>query len=322
MKLGVFTVLLAGMPFEEALDKLAALGVEAVEVGTGNNPGNEHCDPEGLLADPSALRAFRDAVARRGMTISALSQHGNPVHPNREVAEAAHRTWLQTVELANRLEVRNVIGFSGCPGDSPTSQRPNWVTCPWPEEYLETLEWQWEEQVIPYWREQAELADRMGVRIAIEPHPGFVVYGTESMLRLRDAVGPTIGCNFDPSHLFWQGIDPLESIKQLGAADAIFHVHAKDTYLDGPNISRNGVLDTKHYSRILERSWTFRTIGYGQGEKAWRDIISTLRAAGYDDVMSIEHEDALLSIDEGLAKAIELLQRLMFKEDRTGMWWA
>jgi sugar phosphate isomerase/epimerase len=322
VKLGVFTVPLGGMPFEDALDKLAGMGVEAVEIGTGNYPGNAHCDAEALLADRSRARAFRDAVTSRGLVISALSQHGNPLHPDAAVADAAHRTWLRTAELASELEVENVIAFSGCPGDSPGSRWPNWVTCPWPDDYVEILNWQWDERVIPYWREQAELAERHGVRIAIEPHPGFVVYNTETMLRLREAAGERVGCNFDPSHLYWQGMDPIESIKELGRACALFHVHAKDTYLDRANIARNGVLDTKHYGRILERSWTFRTIGYGQGEKAWRDILSALRAVGYDDVMSIEHEDALASIDEGLTRAVELLQRLMFKDETTGMWWA
>jgi sugar phosphate isomerase/epimerase len=215
-----------------------------------------------------------------------------------------------------------VCAFAGCPGDGPDARRPNWVTCPWPEDFLEVLDWQWTERVIPYWRAEAEQAARHGVRVAIEPHPNFVVYNTETMLRLREAAGDNVGANFDPSHLFWQGMDPVESIRELGRAGALFHVHAKDTYLDRGNIARNGVLDTKHYGRIPERSWTFRTIGYGQGERAWRDILSALRTAGYDYVMSIEHEDALLSSDEGLAKAVDLLRPLMPREQPSGMWWA
>jgi sugar phosphate isomerase/epimerase len=322
MKLGVLTVPYSGIPFEEALDRLAALGVEAVEVGTGNFPGDAHCKPAELLADDGRLRAFREAVEGRGMIISALSQHGNPLHPDEEVARRSHDVWRRTLELAERLEVPVVCAFSGCPGDGPAATRPNWVTCPWPEDFLEALEWQWSERVVPYWLAEAEEAERRGVRVAIEMHPNFVVYNTETMLRLREAAGAAIGVNFDPSHLYWQGIDPVESIRELAAAGALFHVHAKDVYLDRGNVARNGVLDTKHYSRIPERSWTFRTIGFGQGERAWRDIVTALRTAGYDYVMSIEHEDALFSVEEGLAKAVELLSPLIPREQASGMWWA
>ncbi len=115
---------------------------------------------------------------------------------------------------------------------------------------------------------------------------------------------------------------PVEAIKLLGREKAIFHVHAKDTYLDKANIRKNGVLDTKHYSQILDRSWVFRTVGYGQSEKCWRDIVSALRAVGYDYVLSIEHEDMLASIDEGLSQAVTLLKNVLFKEELPEMWWA
>src|SRR5712691_1062160 len=156
---------------------------------------------------------------------------------------------------------------------------------------LEILDWQWSERVIPYWTEEAKRARKHGVHIGFEMHPGFVVYNPETLLRLRSACGPHIGANFDPSHLFWQGIDAVEAIKMLGPEQAIFHVHAKDTYIDPANTRRNGVLDLKHYGRVLERSWVFRTVGYGQGEKIWRDIVSALRMVDYDHVLSIEHED-------------------------------
>jgi sugar phosphate isomerase/epimerase len=323
VKLGVFTVPYGSLPFEEALDKVKAMGVEAVEVGTGNYPGDAHCKPAELLADDAKLKAFRRAVEDRGLTISALSQHGNPVHPEAAFRDPDRRTFLDTVRLAEALEVPVVVAFSGCPGDHPGAKYPNWVTCAWPPDYPEILEWQWNEVVIPYWSEAAEFAATHGVtKLAFEMHPGFVVYNPETLLRLRSAVGPTIGANLDPSHLFWQGIDAVEAIKALGREDAIFHFHAKDTYLDRRNISVNGVLDTKHYANVLDRSWSFRTVGYGMGEKVWRDIVSALRAVGYDYVMSIEHEDLLLSIDEGLRKAIDLLNGLILREEKTEMWWA
>jgi sugar phosphate isomerase/epimerase len=322
MRLGVFTVLLRDLPFERMLDTLQGLGVEAVEIGTGNYPGSHHCDPDALLSDASKADAFRKAVESRGMVISALSQHGNPLHPQRDVAAAAHETWRTTVLLAERLEVPVVNAFSGCPGDSEGSRYPNWATCAWPEDFLQVLDWQWNEKVIPYWTAEAAYAQEHGVRIGFEMHPGFVVYNTETLLRLREACGEAIGANLDPSHLFWQGMDPVEVTKVLGRADALFHVHAKDTQIDRRNTAVNGVLDTKHYGDVLERSWVFRTVGYGQGEKVWRDIISTLRAVGYDYVLSIEHEDSYLSIDEGLKRGIQTLQSILITEPTGQMWWA
>ena len=322
MKLGVMTVLYQDLPLEEALDKIAAMGVEAVELGTGNYPGNHHCNPDELLGAPDNARQLRRQIEKRGLTISALSAHGNPLHPDEDIASAAHETWRKTVRLAALLEVPVVIGFSGCPGDHPGATKPNWVTCAWPTDFLEVLEWQWSERVIPYWLEEAAFAEQHGVKVALEMHPGFVVYNPETLLRLRGAAGSAIGANFDPSHLFWQGIDAVEAIKALGRERAIFHVHAKDTYIDPANTRVNGVLDTKDYGRIAERSWIFRTVGYGQNDKVWRDIMSALRTVDYDYVMSIEHEDALLSIDEGLKKAVDFLHGLLFKEGRTAMWWA
>jgi sugar phosphate isomerase/epimerase len=321
VRLGVFTVPYQGLPLEEALDKLAAMGVEAVELGTGNYPGNAHCDPDALLEDAGARRRLLGAVRERGMIVSALSQHGNPLHPDETVAKAAHDTWKKTVRLAAQLEVPVVNAFSGCPGGSPQDTQPNWVTCWWPTEFAELLEWQWRERVIPYWQAEAAFADAEGIQIAFEMHPGFVVYNPESLLRLREAAGPRIGANFDPSHLFWQGIDPVEAIKLIAAEGALFHFHAKDTYLDRANVGRNGVLDTKAFSRFLDRSWSFRTVGYGQSEQTWRDILSVLRTVGYDYVVSIEHEDGLLSIDEGLTKAVAFLNGILFKDEQTEMWW-
>jgi sugar phosphate isomerase/epimerase len=322
MKLGVFTVPYGKLPFEEALDRIAALGVEAVEIGTGNYPGDAHCKPDDLLADHDVATRFRKSVESRGMIISALSQHGNPLHPDAGRARKDHDVWRKTVRLAELLEVPVVNAFSGCPGDGDGSQRPNWVTCPWPEDFLEILDWQWNQKVIPYWTEEAAHATEHGIRIGFEMHPGFVVYNPETLLRLREACGESVGANLDPSHLFWQGIDATEAIRELGTAGAIFHMHAKDTWVDPHNTRRNGVLDTKRYERLLDRSWVFRTVGYGQGEKVWRDIVGALRAVGYDYVLSIEHEDGYMSIDEGLQKGVALLQAIMLKEQPAEMWWA
>ena len=322
MKLGVFTVLFAGDTLEVALDRAVEAGLDCVEIGTGNYPGDTHCRPAELLADPAALAAFQAAVASRGLEISALSCHGNPLHPRSEVAKASHDTFVETVELAQRLGVGRVNLFSGCPGDSDSATYPNWVTCAWPNEYGELLDWQWREKVIPYWRDQAALATSHGVKLGFEMHPGFVVYNPASLLRLREACGEAIGANLDPSHLFWQGIDIEVAIAELGRQGAIFHTHAKDTALNARNVALNGVLDTVPLGEVGRRSWVFRTVGYGHGELDWRRILSALRLAGYDDVLSIEHEDALFSIDEGFRKAVAFLRSVMPTEPAlSDAWW-
>ena len=322
MKLGVFTVLFADRPLEEALDRVVEAGLDCVEIGTGNYPGDAHCRPADLLADDAALDSFRRAIEGRGLQISALSCHGNPLHPRTEVASASHETFLRTVELAARLGVDRINLFSGCPGDSDAASYPNWVTCAWPNEYGELLDWQWQHKVIPYWREQAALAAANHIRLGFEMHPGFVVYNPRTLLLLRDACGESVGANLDPSHLFWQGIDIESAIAELGQAGAIFHTHAKDTAIHPRNAALNGVLDTVPMGEVGNRSWIFRTVGYGHGELDWRRILSALRMAGYDDVLSIEHEDALLSIDEGFRKGVAFLRSVMPVEPAMAQaWW-
>jgi sugar phosphate isomerase/epimerase len=307
---------------DEMLDKLVELGVEMVEIGTGNYPGNPHCDIDELLADENKLAEYQGKFAARNIRISGLSCHGNPLHPDAEFAKTHHATWRKTVELAAKLGIEVINCLSGCPGDSEGAKYPNWVTYSWPPDYLELLEWQWNEKVIPYWKGEAEFAQSHGInKIAFEIHPGMVVYNPETLLKLRDAVGETIGANFDPSHLFWQGIDPVIAIRKL--AGAIFHFHAKDTYIDPLICPQNGVLDAKHFGQVAERSWNFRTVGYGHDHSTWKAIVSALRTVGYDYVLSIEHEDILASPEEGLRKAVAFLREVIFGEELpSGMWWA
>ncbi len=320
MRIGVFAVLFGNKPFEETLDYLKELGVGAIEIGTGAYPGNAHCNPADLLADGGKLKAFGKAIEDRGLVISALSCHGNPIHPDPQISTEHHKVFEQTVQLAQRLGVKQVITFSGCPGGDPSARQPNWITAPWPPEYLEMLEWQWTEKVIPYWTQTAKTCQSAGVRVAIEMHPNFVVYNPETMLRLRDVARGTIGCNFDPSHMFWQQVDVPSAIRALG--DCIYHVHAKDCRIDAQTPAVNGVLDTKKYTDEIKRSWIFRTVGYGNGESVWRDIISNLRLVGYDHVISIEHEDSLMSGDEGLKKAIAFLKQIVIEAPAGTAYWA
>ncbi|MHA1733815.1 MAG: sugar phosphate isomerase/epimerase family protein [Promethearchaeota archaeon] len=320
MKIGCFSVLFSDKKLEEVAKILQGLGVEAIELGTGNYPGDAHCKPDELLDDESKQKALKELLDEHGLEISALSCHGNSLHPDKNVAAEHEAVRHKTTLLAEQLGVPVVVTFSGCPGADEGSKSPNWVTCPWPDDYSRILKWQWEEKVIPYWKKEADFADEHGVKYAFEMHPGFVVYNTETLLRVRSECGKTIGANFDPSHLFWQGMDPVQCVRALGG-DAIFHVHAKDCKIYQPS-RVNGVLDTKPYGDEVNRSWIFRTVGYGHGVEWWKDFASTLRMVGYDHVLSIEHEDSLMAMEEGLSKAVEALKQATILKKPGEMFWA
>lgn len=321
MKLSVFAVLLQDKPFDKACEYLASQGVQAVEIGCGGFPGKAHCDAKDFLAHPEKIEEMQKTLKKYNLEIAALSTHGNAVHPDKEVARQFHEDFENAVLLAEKMGVDTVVTFSGCPGGSPEDKTPNWVTCPWPDDFTGILEYQWNEVLIPYWKKEVEFVRAHGVKkIAFEMHPGFCVYNPETLLKLRSAVGPEIGANFDPSHLFWQGIDPVAAIRYLG--DAVFYFHAKDTKIDAINTAKNGVLDTKHYGDEINRSWIFRSVGYGHDASVWKDMMSALRMVGYDGMISIEHEDSLMTPNEGLEKAIKLLKEVMIFEAKGDMWWA
>ncbi len=321
MKLSVMNPVLAGMSFEDACAYLEQQGVEAVEIGCGGFPGKAHCDPDVLLHDEAALNAFRDTLSRHHLAIAALSTHGNAVHPDKAIAAAFHRDFENAVLLAEKLGVETVVTFSGCPGGCAEDKTPNWVTCPWPDDFTRILDYQWNKVLIPYWKKTAAFAESHGIRkIAFEMHPGFCVYNPETLMKLRNAVSPILGANVDPSHLFWQGINPADAIRYL--KDAVFYFHAKDTFLNQRNIGINGVLDTKNYGLIPDRSWVFRTVGYGHDAAVWKDIMSALQEVGYEGAVSIEHEDGLMSGEEGLKKAITFMKQVIISDKPGVMYWA
>ena len=322
MKLSVFAVLLADKSLDEACKYLADSGVQAVEIGSGGFPGKAHCNPEELLKDDKKIAEFKNTIEKHGLEIAALSTHGNAVHPDPAVAKVFHDDFVNTVLLAEKLGIDRVLTFSGCPGGSPEDKTPNWVTCPWPDDFSHIVEYQWNEVLVPYWKKMTAFAAEHGIKkIAFEMHPGFCVYNPETLMKLRNLVGSDlIGANFDPSHLFWQGIDPVYAIRYLGKA--IYFFHAKDTKIDEINTKTHGVLDTKHYGDEIHRSWIFRSVGYGHDYQVWKDMMSALRMVGYDDAISIEHEDSLMTPNEGLQKAIAFLKEVLMYEDKGAMWWA
>ncbi|OTE99578.1 DNA-(apurinic or apyrimidinic site) lyase [Halorubrum ezzemoulense] len=322
MDIGVLTVPLGGEPLDDAAAYLDGIGVDAVELGVGGWPGEDHVDREALLDDPAGREELLSLLDDRGLRISALATHNNPLHPSEERAAAADRELREAIELADLLGVDTVTCFSGLPAGAPGDSTPNWVTAPWPTEHADALDYQWDEVAIPYWRDLAAHADHHGVDVAIEMHPNMLVYEPTGLVALREATNDRIGANFDPSHLYWQGIDVTEAIRFLGERDAIHHVHAKDTKVYEAESRVKGVLDTTSYADTADRSWLFRSIGYGHGEEHWKDVVSTLRLVDYEGALSIEHEDALTSSREGLEKAVDVLDRAVFETEPGDAYWA
>ncbi|MFS0781880.1 sugar phosphate isomerase/epimerase family protein [Bacillus sp. 1P06AnD] len=322
MKLGVFTVLFEGRSFTEMLDYVRDSGVKAIEIGTGNYPGNTFCDVDLLLGNEEERCRYREAISSRNLVISAFSCHGNPLSPNREFAERSHAVFKKTVDLAQMMDVPVVNCFSGTPGDHEEAKFPNWPVIPWPNEYREILTWQWEEKLVPYWKEWGEYAKDRGVKIGLELHGGFLVHTPYTLLKLREMTCDAIGANLDPSHLWWQGIDPVAAINILGKEQAIHHFHAKDTYIDQEQVNMYGLTDMQPYENIQTRAWTFRSVGCGHDMKEWSDMMGALRKVGYDYVVSIEHEDPLMSVEEGFQRAVRNLQSVIIEEKPSQMWWA
>jgi DNA-(apurinic or apyrimidinic site) lyase len=321
MDIGVLTVPLGDRSLDDTLSYLADLGVGAVELGCGGFPGDDHLPREEYLDDEGRREDLEALLEAYDLRVSALATHNNPLHPSEERAQQADTELREAVTLASQLGVEAVTCFSGLPGGGPDEEVPNWITAPWPSEHTAARDYQWE-VAIEYWSEIAEFADSEGVDVAIEMHPNMLVYEPTGMARLREATGERIGANLDPSHLYWQGIDVPAAIRYLGERDAIHHCHAKDTGLYEANARLKGYLDTTPYTEEADRSWLFRSVGYGHGEAHWKEVVSTLRMVGYDGVLSIEHEDSLTSSREGLEKAIDVLDRAVFETEPGDAYWA
>jgi len=310
--IGVFDPVYGDLSLDAMIDKIAALGLEAVEIGTGGYPGNPHCPVDELLADSVKLAAWRKKFEDRNIRVATLSCHGNPVHPNQTVAQRDADAFRRTVRLAEKLDVKVIVGFSGCPGANPTDKNPNWITYRWPGEFGAALDWQWNEKLIPYWKEAAAFARSHGVhRLALEMHPNFCVYNPKTLLKLRDAVGEEVGANCDLSHLFWQECDPVKVIQMLGKQGAIFHAHMKDTVLYQDNVERFGVLNFAFEPKELpEASANFRAVGYGHGAQLWKEIVRAYMDVDYEGILSIENEDPLLTGEVGVERAAYVLKNV------------
>jgi sugar phosphate isomerase/epimerase len=319
MKIGVLTAPLGDRPRKEAFEFAKRLGYDAVELGSGEFTTDYHIGLARILGDHAATEQLRTDLTEAGLELSALSCHSNPLHPNPDYARRADDVIKDSIRLAADLQVPAINLFSGCPGTPGGGDYPNWVVHPWPQYFGDLLDWQWQERVIPYWSELAAFASEHGVALAVEMHPSNVVYNTDTLLRLRSSCGLSIGANFDPSHLWWQGIDPITSLRAIASARALVNVHVKDTALDRSEIARTGVIAVPHGDQ--PPPWRFATVGHGHDAGFWQQFFDELRALGYRGVLSVEHEDALAPVEEALARSVEFIRSCTWREDASQAAW-
>jgi sugar phosphate isomerase/epimerase len=307
LELGLYTDSLSEIPFERALDIAAECGIRSIEIATGGQSTAPHLDIDALLTDAAQRRRFLDAFASRGLHISALNCSAWPMHP--VVGEAHAAVIDKTLRLAAHLEVSTVVTMSGCPGDGPHATTIGWTWYPWPDDAVALGRRNWD-AAVRFWTDRGRLAERSGVtRIAFELHPLHVVYNVPTLVAFRAEVGDTIGANLDPSHLFWQGMDPIAVVRALGSA--VSHVHLKDTEIQAGQVALAGVLDDRSFATPADRAWIFRTVGRIHPAPYWAAFLDALRDVGYEGSLSIEQEDPYSTQEEGVREAAAFMTGLI-----------
>ena len=308
MRIGLNTDSLGQLTFDELLETVANFGIQTLEFGCGGWSSAPHLNLNTLLESEAERANFLAKIHAHGLEISALNCSGNQLAPGKR-GKSNDQVVQDTLKLAGLLGVQRIVMMSGLPG-GPGDRNANWITTAWPPEVHEILRYQWDDVALPYWRDLMKKARANGVeKICVEQHAHQLVYNNETALKLRNAIGELVGLNYDPSHALWMGGDPLRAIRQLQGA--IYHVHAKDTRIDPQNSELNTLLETKPNDRVLERAWNYVTLGYGHSEIWWRDFVFQLKQNGYDDVLSIEHEDYSLPSTVGVRKSVELLKNVI-----------
>lgn len=309
MKLAICTDVYSNLSYIDMLNKVQSLGINAVEMTTGGWASCPHVPTAQLLADESKLKAFKAELDRRGMEIAALNCSGNPLSPG-EMGEKHTRSTYDTIVLAGKLGVRKVVMMSGCPAGAPGDKTPNWIasTVSWPAYMAPALDYQWNDVAIPWWKKFVEHCKANHVeQIAIEEHPGMMVYNPSTLLRLRAAVGPVVGMNLDPSHLMVMGADPIASARALKGV--IFHIHGKDARIERGLCDIDGLVETKPVTEFATRTWNYVAVGCGHDMQWWKEFFSVCRMSGYNGHVSLEMEDLTMSVEAGVLTSVEALKQ-------------
>ena len=324
MKLGAYTACLHDRPISEALQVLRDLGLDSAEINSGGFLPAPHLPIEAIRTSAGARTEYLELFTATGMTLTALNCNGNPLHPDPEVRDKHGRDVRDAIELAALLGVRRVVTMSGLPAADRGGRLPSWTVLPWDSAQLDARDYQWTEVALPYWRDIEARARDADVKVCLEMHPHNLVYNPATMERLATEIDAThVGAELDPSHLFWQGIDPVEAVNALGGL--VYNAAAKDTRINAA-ARVNGVLDDR-FGRVapdapdavslggrytLSRwpenpSWDFVAVGRGHDVGWWRDFLQALEKVDPDMAVNIEHEDQELDQMDGLRHAARTL---------------
>jgi sugar phosphate isomerase/epimerase len=324
MKLGAYTACLHDQPLPEALRILRELGLDSAEINSGGFLPPVHLPVGDLRASQDAREEYLGLFGSAGITLTALNCNGNPLDPNPEVGHKHAQDVRDAIELGALLGVKRVVTMSGLPAAEPGGRRPSWTVEPWHSVFLDARDYQWNQVAIPFWKDiQARAADA-DVRVCIEMHPHNLVYNPATMERLASEIDAThVGAEMDPSHLFWQGIDPVLAIEHLGGL--VYNAAAKDTRIN-PAARLNGVLDDR-FGRVApddpgalslggsytlsrwpeDSSWDFVAVGRGHDVDFWARFLQALERVDPGMAVNIEHEDRELDQLAGLRFAAETL---------------
>ncbi|WP_328523515.1 sugar phosphate isomerase/epimerase family protein [Kribbella sp. NBC_00359] len=324
MKLGAYTACLHDLPIGEALTTLRGLGLDSAEINSGGFLPAPHLPIDAIRGSKDARDEYLAQFDAAGVALTALNCNGNPLHPDPDVRRKHGQDVVDAIELAALLGVKRVVTMSGLPEAHAGGTAPSWTVLPWDSVYLDARDYQWNEVAIPYWKDiQARAADA-DVKVCIEMHPHNLVYNPATMVRLAEEIGAThVGAEMDPSHLFWQGIDPVAALDSLGGL--VYNAAAKDTRINAA-AKVNGVLDDR-FGRVLptdpgaiglggkdtlsrwpeNSSWDFVAVGRGHDVAFWTDFLAAIKRIDPDMAVNIEHEDQELGQLEGLEYAAKTL---------------
>lgn len=296
MKLGLNTAPFGDHTLEHVADWSAANGYQMLEVccwPSSSGPSRRyagvcHIDVDDMTADRG--QAILGDLAQRGVGVSALGYYPNPLHPDTDERAAAVGHLRKVISAASAMGLATINTFIGA--DASLTQDENWA------------------EARKVWPDIVAFAADAGVRIGIEncpmifsrdewPSGNNLAYSPAAWRTMFEELGPTVGLNFDPSHLVWQMIDLGAAIREFG--ERFYHVHAKDLMVD-----RSGLYD--HGIMSAGIGWQVPRLP-GLGEVDWQVFFSELYRVGYDDVVCVEHEDRDFEATDDLVKRGFLIAR-------------
>ncbi|MFI2563958.1 sugar phosphate isomerase/epimerase family protein [Paenarthrobacter sp. NPDC018779] len=325
MKLGVYNAILHDRPLPEALKVIADLGLTGIEINTGGFLPAVHVPTmDQILVSDAARDDYLGLFEGTGVSIAGLNCNGNPLHPRPEIGEKHAEDIRRSIRLAQRLGQDRLVTMSGLPGGEPGATVVNWVVNAWNSAALDVLDYQWG-VAAEFWKETDRLAADHGVKVALELHPQNIVFNTADVHKLIELTGAThVGVELDASHLFWQQMDPVTVVRELGPL--VFQAAAKDVRVNTDNAALYGVLDNSFRRLSAEENrtnlggdewanewpknsaWDFVALGRGHDTAYWTEFLRALHEVDPNMLVNIEHEDVSLGRIEGLEVAANVLR--------------